>query len=79
MKEAALRNMTLGGRDVTVRNYDQNGNYMPLDGRDDRVGRLVRISPDRRVHHPPVPIGQRRSPVASGCGEVWGLGQRVER
>ena len=28
MKEAALRNMTLGGRDVTVRNYDQNGNYL---------------------------------------------------
>jgi hypothetical protein len=28
MKEAALRNMTLGGGDVTVRNYDQNGNYL---------------------------------------------------
>jgi hypothetical protein len=28
MKEAALRNMTLGGRDVTVRNYDQDGNYL---------------------------------------------------
>jgi hypothetical protein len=28
MKEARLRNLTLGGRDVTVRNYDQNGNYL---------------------------------------------------
>jgi hypothetical protein len=28
MKEAALRNMTLGGGDVTVRNYDRNGNYL---------------------------------------------------
>lgn len=28
MKDAALRNMTLGGRDVSVRTYDQDGNYL---------------------------------------------------
>jgi hypothetical protein len=28
MKEAELRNLTRGGGSVTVRNYDQNGNYL---------------------------------------------------